>query len=71
MFRKLVSLAKEMVKPGNRRLLAAMASYLVLIGAAVYALLPVHTSKDSFLLIAVIGFLTYLMLKTLAHADDD
>jgi len=67
---KFWSLVKEKIKSGNRKLLAAMMCYLALMGAALYMLLPVHTRDDYFLLIMVLVFFTYLMIKTLSHADD-
>ena len=55
----------------NRRLLAAMACYLVLILIAVYALLPIRSSHEGFLLGFVLCIFALLIVKTLAHAEDD
>jgi predicted secreted protein len=71
MNRRLWELIRERLKTSNRRLLAAIACYLILIGLALYALLPVRTRSDGFLLTVVLGFVAYLMIKTLAHAEDD
>jgi len=59
------------LKSANRRLLVAMACYLVLILIALYGLLPVHNSNDGFVLGFVLLVLTLLIVKTLAHAEDD
>ena len=55
----------------NRRLLAALACYLVLILIALYALLPVRTSHDRFVLWFVLCFFAVLILKTIVHAVQD
>jgi hypothetical protein len=64
-------LIKERLKKGNRRLLAALSCYIMLIILACYLLLPARSRNDQFLLLAVVGFLTYLALKTLHHSDDE
>ena len=65
------TLIREKLKASNRRLVIAMACYLVLIALALYALLPVRTRNEGFLLAVVVGFIAYLMIKTLAHAEDE
>jgi hypothetical protein len=55
----------------NRRLLIALTCYFVLIGVALYVLLPARTQNDSFMLLMVLFVFTILIVKTLAHADDD
>jgi hypothetical protein len=62
---------REMMLPANRRLLIAMACYLVLIGVALYALLPLRTRDDRFVLGIVLVVFTLLIIKTLAHAEDE
>jgi hypothetical protein len=62
---------REKVRLANRRLLIAMTCYLVLIGIALYALLPARTKDDRFLLLIVLAVFTFLIIKTLAHADDE
>jgi ABC-type uncharacterized transport system permease subunit len=62
---------REKLTPANRRLVIPMACYLVLVCAALHALLPVRTRDDRFLLGIVLVVFTILIIKTLAHADDD
>jgi hypothetical protein len=62
---------RERIARANRRLLIAMACYFVLIGVALYALLPIRTKDDGFLLIIVLCIFTFLIVKTLDHADDE
>jgi hypothetical protein len=62
---------REKLTPANRRLMMAMACYLVLIGVALYALLPARTKQDSFLLGTVLVVFTLLIIKTLVHAEDE
>jgi hypothetical protein len=61
----------EKIIHGNRRLLIAMACYLVLIGVALYALLPVRTKNDQFMLGIVLAVFALLIVKTIAHAEDE
>ena len=58
-------------KGTNRRLIIAMACYLVLILVALYGLLPVRTSNDRFVLGCVLLVFALLIVKTLVHAGDD
>jgi hypothetical protein len=59
------------LKCANRRLIAAMACYLVLILVALYALLPVRDSNDGFILGFVLFVFAILIVKTLVHAAED
>jgi hypothetical protein len=71
MIQQIRSWISEKIKTANRRLLIAMACYFVLIAAALYALLPVRTRDDKFMLGTVLLIFTLLIIKTLAHAEDD
>ncbi len=55
----------------NRRLLTALACYLVLILIALYVLLPVRTSNDRFILWFVLCFSAILIIKSIIHAVQD
>jgi hypothetical protein len=55
----------------NRKVLAALVCYLALILIALYALLPVRTSQDRFVLWFVLCFFAILILKTIVHAVQD
>jgi hypothetical protein len=55
----------------KRRLVLALACYGVLISAALYALLPVRNKDGAFILWAVLLVLLLLIIKTLAHSEDD
>jgi hypothetical protein len=55
----------------NRRLLTAMACYCILIVIALYALLPVRSSNEGFILGVVLLVFAVLIVKTLAHAADE
>lgn len=67
----LLSLLREKIKKANRRLLVAMACYVALILVALYALLPARSSQDRFLLGVVLLVFALLIVKTLAHAEDE
>lgn len=58
------------MKKNNRRLIAAMICYGVLIMAALYLLLPVRSSNDAFLLGVLLLFFALLIIKTLVHSQD-
>jgi hypothetical protein len=62
---------REIIAAANRRLLIAMACYVALIGIALYALLPIRSQHDSFLLGTVLVVFALLIIKTLAHAEDE
>jgi predicted membrane channel-forming protein YqfA (hemolysin III family) len=62
---------RETLTTANRRLLIAMTCYFVLLGVALYILLPARTKDDQFLLFMVLAVFTILIFKTLAHADDE
>jgi hypothetical protein len=59
------------MKKNSRKLIVAMSCYGVLILAALYFLLPVRTSNDRFILGVVLLVLALLIIKTIAHSDDD
>ena len=59
------------MKKVNRKLLIALICYGVLILAALCLLLPVRSSNESFILGAVLVVLTILIVKTIAHSQDD
>jgi hypothetical protein len=67
----MLSLLREKVKRANRRLLVAMACYLILILIALNVLLPVRSSQEGFLLGLVLFLFAILIVKTIAHAGDD
>jgi hypothetical protein len=60
----LLPLLREKIKAANRRLIAAMSCYLVLIAAAVWML-------DGFLRAMVLFIFAILIVKTLVHAADE
>ena len=68
---RLIALIGERLKETNRRLLVAMACYLVLILIALYVLLPIRSSNEGFVLGVVLCVFALLIIKTLAHAEDD
>jgi hypothetical protein len=55
----------------HRKMIIAMACYAVLIAVAVYALLPVRTSNDRFILGFVLCVFAILIFKTIIHAAED
>jgi hypothetical protein len=55
----------------NRRLLAAVACYCILILVALYALLPVRSSDEGFVLGVLLLIFAILIVKTLAHGEDE
>jgi hypothetical protein len=68
---RLLSLFHAKIKEANRRLLAALACYVVLILVALYVLLPARSSQDRFLLGLVLLVVALLIVKTLVHAKDE
>ena len=68
---RLLPLVREKMKSTKSRVLVAMACYCALILAALYALLPVRSSQDRFLLGAVLCVFAILIIKTLVHAEDE
>jgi hypothetical protein len=54
----------------KRKLIAALICYGVLILAALYLLLPVRSSNESFMLVALLLFFGFLIVKTIAHSND-
>jgi len=53
----------------NRKLLAAFVCYAILLGAALYALLPAQTSDEQVILGMVLLVFAILAVKTLAHRE--
>jgi len=49
----------------NRKLIIGLGCYAVLIAAAVYALQPIRTSNDRFLMGFVLCFFAILIVKTM------
>jgi peptidoglycan/LPS O-acetylase OafA/YrhL len=66
-----LSSLRAKLKNANRKLLAALACYAVLIAIALYVLLPAHTYHERFLLGLVLLVAALFMVKTIAHANDD
>ncbi len=63
-YKLFLPLLQEKFRTANRRLLVAMACYCVLIGIAAFAL-------DGFLRTAVLFYFAILVIKTLAHSDEE
>lgn len=59
------------LKKLNRRLWIAMICYGVLIALALYFLLPVHTKDESIILTMVLLVFALLLIKTIAHSDEN
>jgi hypothetical protein len=59
------------LKTANRKLLGALACYCVLIGIALYALLPARTYHEQFILGLVLFVFALLIAKTLIHSQDE
>ena len=59
------------MKSANRRMLAALACYCILIGIALYALTPARTYHERFLLGLVLFVFALLIVKTLVHSGDE
>ena len=59
------------MKKANRRLLIALACYGVLILVALFTLLPVRSSNETFILVVVLLVFALLIIKTIRHAEDD
>jgi hypothetical protein len=55
----------------NRRLHIALSCYGVLALAALYLLLPVRSSDETFILAVVLLFFALLAVKTIAHSHDE
>jgi hypothetical protein len=54
----------------NKRLFAALGCYAILLAAALYALLPAHTSDERFLLGIVLLIFAILTVKTIAQSRE-
>jgi hypothetical protein len=59
------------MKSANRRLAVALACYLVLIIIALITLLPIRSSNDGFVLALVLAVFAILIIKTIAHSQQD
>ncbi len=59
------------MKTATSRLIVAMACYFVLILIALYVLLPVRSSDEGFVLGLVLCIFAILIVKTIAHAQDE
>jgi hypothetical protein len=60
-------LLRRKLTAAKRRLLLAMGCYCILIAAALWTLLPVRSSDDSFVLGLVLCVFAILIIKTLVH----
>jgi len=60
-----------MKETNRRRLTIAMICYGVLISVALYGLLPVRSSNEAFILLAVLLFFLVLIIKTVKHSEDE
>jgi hypothetical protein len=61
----------EKIKGANRRLIVALAGYLVLIILILFTFLPVQTRDDQFFLALVLGLFAILIIRTIAHSKND
>ncbi len=59
------------LKTANRKLIVALACYCVLIGIALYTLLPARTYHEQFILGLVLVVFALLIFKTLIHSEDE
>lgn len=48
-----------------------MICYGVLVSVALYGLLPVRSSNETFILLVVLLVFLLLIIKTIAHSDDE
>ena len=55
----------------KRRLIVALTCYGVLILGTLIALLPVRSSNETFILVVLLLFFALLIVKTIAHSDED
>jgi hypothetical protein len=62
---------REKIKGFNRRLIVALAGYLVLIIIIIYSFWPVQTRDDQKILALVIGIFAILIIRTIAHSRID
>jgi hypothetical protein len=60
-----------MKKTNRRRLTIAMICYGLLISVALYGLLPVRSSNEGFILSVVLLVFLLLIIKTVAHSEDE
>jgi hypothetical protein len=66
-----MSQLREKIKSANRRLVAAMICYAVLILIVLVKFLPIRSANDRFLLGVVLLVFALLIIKTLKHAGDE
>ncbi len=69
-FEALRTILREKIKRENRRLIPALACYLVLIVVALVVFLPVRNSNDRFVLWLVLAFFAILIVKTISKRDN-
>jgi hypothetical protein len=67
----LLPLLREKLKTANRKLLKALACYAVLLGVALYELLPARTYHEQILLGLVLAVAALFIVKTLVHSEDE
>ena len=67
----LLSKLRDKISAANRRLIIAMVCYCILAIIALFALLPVRSSHEGFLLGLVLFIFALLAIKTLVHAQDE
>ena len=68
---ELRKIMREKISRANRRLITALACYLILIAIALVAFLPARTSNDRFILGLVLALFAVLIVKTIAHSQND
>jgi hypothetical protein len=67
----LLKILREKFGGENRGLIMALVCYLVLIVITLIVFLPVRTSNDRFILWLVLALFAILIVKTIAHSQDD
>jgi hypothetical protein len=67
----LVFLLREKLKSANQKLVKALVCYAVLIGVALYELLPARTYYEQALLGLVLAVAAIFIVKTIAHSEDE
>ena len=66
--KSLLSPLFKKIKGANRRLLFSIACYILLLAASLYAVLPVHSKEERYLLGFVLFVFTMLIFRTVVHA---
>jgi hypothetical protein len=59
------------MKKYSPKLIIALSCYGVLILLALYLLLPARSSNEQFMLVTVLLIFALLIVKTIAHSDQD